>query len=347
MVVLGRDDVGLPWSRSESSQALLGGPVPEATPWDQIARGADSGSGVLAPLECLAAQGELIDQDDTPVRIWSLSDEHSQAQAHAEAQGVSRSTDRTGMDPTAWVVREGEQTLSGSDAGRSHAGENRKALLTTREAARDTPLVMSEALSSHAADETTLRRGHGLAHGRRTCSEREEVFPDACQVVIESLQQVLDHDEEARVKPRSTEERFASPQASRRPIMEALKPWLGQQSADRLVEPNSSRGTAIASLLGHWETVPRFGSVPGAPLAHNLVERALKRCRRQRKHARCFATEPRASIASMLTSLMATCLLRGCQGPGVSGGTAGAALSGLARPGGVAAVDLSGQPEPP
>jgi len=170
---------------------------------------------------------------------------------------------------------------------------------------------MSEALSSNEADDTMRMRCHCRAHGRRTCSEREDVFPDACQVVIESLKQVCDHDEEARVKQRSAAERCASHQASSRPIMEALKRWLGKQGDDRLVEPNSSLGKALASRLGHWETLTRFFSVPGAPRENNLVERALKLCIRQRKNSLCLATEHSASIASVLTSLIATCLHAG------------------------------------
>lgn len=52
---------------------------------------------VFAYLERLAAQGELIDQDDTPVRILSLIDENHAMQAQAEAMGLSRSQERTGM----------------------------------------------------------------------------------------------------------------------------------------------------------------------------------------------------------------------------------------------------------
>jgi len=290
---------------------MLGVPVPDATQWDQIERVADTGYGVFAHLECLAAQGELIYQDDTSVRILSLIDENHQAQAHAEAQGVSRSKDRTGMYTTALVVRYGEQTICWYYSGRSHAGENLKALLSKRKAAQEKPLVMSDALSSNAADETMLIRCHCLAHARRKFSELEDVFPDECQVVIESLKQVFDHDEEARVKQMSAEERCAYHQAFSRPIMEALKRWLGKQGDDRLVEPNSSLGKAIASLLGHWETLTRFLSVPGAPLDNNLVERALKLFIRQRKNSLFFATEHSASIASVLTSLIATCLHAG------------------------------------
>ena len=97
VVVVGRYDVGLPLSRLEGYQAMVGGPVPEATQWEQIERVADCAYGVLAHRECLAAQGELLSQDDTTVRILALIDENHQAQADAAAQGIARSKDRTGM----------------------------------------------------------------------------------------------------------------------------------------------------------------------------------------------------------------------------------------------------------
>jgi transposase len=77
------------------------------------------------------------------------------------------------------------------------------------------------------------------------------------------------------------------------------------------VEPNSSLGKAIAYLRGHWETLTRFLQVERAPLDTNIVERALKLIIRQRKNSLFYATEHSASIASMLTSLIATCLHAG------------------------------------
>jgi hypothetical protein len=67
----------------------------------------------------------------------------------------------------------------------------------------------------------------------------------------------------------------------------------------------------MASMQHHWETLTRFVSVGGAPLDNNLVEQALKQFIRQRNNALCYKTEYSASIASRLTSLMATCLHAG------------------------------------
>ena len=90
-----------------------------------------------------------------------------------------------------------------------------------------------------------------------------------------------------------------------------LKKWLDTQCDDRLVEPNSSLGKAIAHMLGHWDTLTRFLSVPGAPLDNNLAERALKLFIRQRKNSLFYKNEHSAYLASILTSLIATCLYAG------------------------------------
>ena len=93
--------------------------------------------------------------------------------------------------------------------------------------------------------------------------------------------------------------------------MDGLKRWLDQQLAQHPVEPNSALGKAIASMQAHWETLTRFLEMAGAPLDNNLVERALPLFLRQRKNSLFCATEHRASIASVLISLRATCIYAG------------------------------------
>jgi len=305
VLVLGRYYLGVPLYRLEGYQAMVGVPVADATQWDQIERVADCVYPVFEQLKTLAAQGEVIYQDDTHVRILSLIAENRQTRADDTAEG------RTGMYTTALVVQQGAQTICLYFAGRAHAGENLEALLTRREADRGTPIVMSDALAANTADEVALIRCHCLAHGRRKFTELEEVWPEECTVVIEALKQVFDHEEEARVQQMNATERLAYHQAYSGPIMGALKQWLDTQIDERLVEPNSSLGKAIAYLRGHWETLTRFLQVERAPLDTNIVERALKLIIRQRKNSLFYATEHSASIASMLTSLIATCLHAG------------------------------------
>jgi hypothetical protein len=215
------------------------------------------------------------------------------------------------MYTTGLIVQAGERRICLYYAGRQHAGENLAALLRQRETARAKPLVMSDALASNTAEEHTLIRCHCLAHGRRKFSELEEVFPAESAVVTHALKQVFEHEEAVRAQQLSAEERLAYHQTYSGPLMDALKAWLERQSAERTVEPNSSLGKAIAYLLGHWVTLTRFLTVPGAPLDNNTAERALKLCIRQRKNSLFYATAHSAYIASLLTSVIATCLHAG------------------------------------
>src|SRR6266702_47300 len=305
VLVLGRYYLGVPLYRLEGYQAMVGVPVPDATQWDQIEQVADCAYTVFEQLKHLAAQGEVIYQDDTHVRILSLMAENR----HAQAEGTP--AERTGMYTTALVAQQGAQTICLYFAGRAHAGENLAALLTQRAGDRGKPLVMSDALAANTADEAALIRCHCLAHGRRKFSELEEVFPEECAVVIEALKQVFDHEEEARVQQLNPTERLTYHQHYSGPIMEALKHWLAQQFEDRTVEPNSSLGKAFQYMQDHWEPLTRFLTIEGAPLDNNLVERVLKLFIRQRKNSLFYKTAYSAYIASVLTSVIATCIHAG------------------------------------
>jgi len=171
--------------------------------------------------------------------------------------------------------------------------------------------VMSDALSSNNAEETTLIRCHCLAHGRRKFTEVAEAFPSESAIVVNALKLVYEHDEEARSKQLNAAERLVYHQTYSEPVFTALKTWLEEQTRQRLVEPNSSLGKAIAYLVDHWETLTRVVTVPGVPLDNNVAERALKLAIRQRKNSLFYASEHSAYIASILTSVIATCVQAG------------------------------------
>ena len=224
---------------------MVGVPVSDATQGDQIERVADCAYPVFEQLKTLAAQGEVIYQDDTHVRILSLIAENRQAHADDTSEG------RTGMYTTALVVQQSAQTICLYFAGRAHAGENLEALLSHREAERK-PLVMSDALASNTADEGALIRCHCLAHGRRKFTELEEVS-DECAVVTEALRQVFEHEEEAA---RAADECRGAPGVS------STLQWPDYGPAQALAGP--------AVCGAHRGAQQQFGqsvSVPAHPLA--------------------------------------------------------------------------------
>jgi hypothetical protein len=70
-------------------------------------------------------------------------------------------------------------------------------------------------------------------------------------------------------------------------------------------------GKAFTYLLNRWQTLTQFLRVEGAPLDSNAVERALKLIIRQRKNSLFYASSHSAAVASILTSLIATCVQAG------------------------------------
>ena len=215
VLAIGRYYLGLPLYRLQGYQAMLGVPVPDATQWDQIEKVGDCSYVVFAYLETLAAEGELIYQDDTSVRILSLMAENLTLQAQAEAMGFVRvARSARACSPLPWWFG----WVTGLSVYITLAARMPEKIWrrcwTQREADHGKPLVMSDALSRNEVDETAVIRCHCLAHGRRQFSDLEEAFPGECQVVLEALKQVFDHEEEARDQQMSAEARLAVPSGS-------------------------------------------------------------------------------------------------------------------------------------
>jgi hypothetical protein len=301
VIALGRYYLGLPFYRIEQYQALVGVPVADATLWDLAEPVADSAWPVFESLWNLAAQGEVIFQDDTHVRILALLAENRRADAAGDT------LERRGMYTTGLVVPVEKRVICRYRSGRAHAGDNLTALLARREPGLETPIVMSDALAAHQRDDDdTLIRCHGLAHGRRQFTDLEEVFPAEAHHVVTVVNQGFEHEAETRRQAMPAAERLAYHQAHSGPLLDALHDWLEHQFQDRTVEPNSSVGKAFRYLQNRWQTLTQLLRVEGAPLDSNTVERALKLIIRQRKNSLFYASPHSACVASILTSLIAT-----------------------------------------
>jgi transposase len=298
VLALSRYSLGVPFYRLAGFQALVGVPIADATQWDQAERVADCAYPVFEQLKYLAAQSEVIYQDDTPTRILALIKENRTAVEAGQAKP------RTGMYSTGLVASAGEQTICLYFTGRAHAGENLDKVLALREPERGPPIVMSDALSANElAEETPIIRSHCLAHGWRKFTEIEDVFPAECQRVIDELNTVFAHEATTRQEELTAEGCLVYHQTHSGPIMAKLKSWLEGQLNERRVEPNSSLGKAFQYLLNHWHTLTQFLRVPGAPLDNNTVERALKLMIRQRRNSLFYASTHSAYVASVLTSV--------------------------------------------
>ena len=99
----------------------------------------------------------------------------------------------------------------------------------------------------------------------------------------------------------TSDQRLKLHQTESAPLMDEKKRWLGKQVDEKLCEPNSDLGVAVAYMLNHWEPLTLFLRVPGAPLDSTIVERALKKAILHRRNSLFYKTQ-RGVLASAICS---------------------------------------------
>jgi len=306
MIALLRYGSGFPWYRLAGLEQSLGIPLPMATQCEIVAETAAKIQPALEELIRQAAQGEVMHNDDTSMRVLSLNrDAVSDADIGPERTGVF----------TSGIVSCGEgRRMALFFTGRKHAGENLAGVLKQRAAKLPPPIQMCDALSRNvpklAAPLATLL-ANCLAHGRRNFVEVTPNFPEECRFVLETLGEVYGYDDQAREQGLSPEERLHFHQEHSGPVMEKLRVWLHAQFEEKNVEPNSGLGKAISYLLKHWEKLTLFLRKAGAPLDNNIVERALKKAILHRKNSLFYKTRNGARMGDLFMSLIHTAELCG------------------------------------
>lgn len=300
MIALLRYGNGFPWYRLEVFQASLGIPLPAATQCEILAEVAVMLEVVLQELIRQAAQGEVVHNDDTGMRVLILE------------RDAEISAKRTGVFTSGIVSIAPRHRIALFFTGCKHAGENLADVLKRRAAELPPPIQMCDALSRNvpklpAPLHTLLANCN--AHGRRNFVKVIANFPEECRFVLETLGEVYHYDDQARGL--SAEERLLFHQEHSGPVMEKLHGWLDAQLQEKKVEPNSGLGKAISYLLKHWKKLTLFLKEPGAPLDNNIVERALKRVIRHRKNSLFYKTRKGAAMGDLFMSLIHTCELNG------------------------------------
>jgi transposase len=291
---------GVPFYRLEKLEDQLGIPLPSATQWEIVEEVAEVIKPAREELIRQAAQGEVMHNDDTSMRVLKMEREPGD--------------DRTGVFTSGIVATGQGKKIALYFTGRQHAGENLTDVLKQRAQESSAPIQMCDALSRNvpklsAGVETLL--ANCIAHGRRQFVEVAENFPVECRYVLEMLGQVYGHDAEARERGLTPQQRLQFHQERSNPVMEQLHGWLEAQFAERKTEPNSGLGKAITYLLRHWRPLTLFLRVAGAPLDNNIAERALKRAVLHRKNALFYRTLNGAQVGDLFMSLIHTCQLCG------------------------------------
>jgi transposase len=300
MIALLKYGSGLPFYRMQRLQAGLGVPVPASTQWEIVEAAADKIYPAYEELVRQAAQGEVLHNDDTGMKVLALMKEN-QTNEDSEA--------RTGMFTSGIVSTQAGRKIALFFTGRKHAGENLADLLKERSAHLELPIQMCDALSRNTPKGAKTQLANCLAHSRRKFVEVATSFPDQCRHVLKTLGKVYKYDAVCKEQEMTPGQRLQFHQVHSGPLMEKLRKWLTAQLEEKKVEPKSGLGEAISYLLTHWDKLTLFLKVPGAPLDNNLCEQALKKAILHRKNALFYKTEHGAYIGDLFMSLIYTCEL--------------------------------------
>jgi transposase len=304
MIALLKYGSGIPFNRLESLQRSLGIPLPASTQWEIVEEIADRIKPIFNEMIRQAAQGQVLHNDDTTMKILAFCNRHNTTPV---GPGPPAAPQRTGVFTSGIVsVLDGHQ-IALFFTGHRHAGENLTTVLKQRASELGRPIQMCDALSRNMPEELKVIVGNCLAHGRRRFVEVAPNFPDECLHVLEVLKDVYKNDAQAKRQQMSDEQRLHWHQAQSGPKMAELENWLTEQIEQRKVEPNSSLGDAIAYMRKHWERLTLFLREPGAPLDNNVCERALKRAILHRKNAYFYKTQNGARVGDLFMSVIHTC----------------------------------------
>jgi transposase len=296
---------GFPFHRLEKLQGNLGIPLPAPTQWEIVEDAAHKCEPAFDALIDDAAQGEVLHNDDTPMKILDLL-----AQNHEPGQDGD-GPKRTGLYTTGIISKCGTRLIALFFTGRDHAGENLEQVLTRRAKQRDAPIQMCDALSRNLPGEFKTILGNCLAHGRRRFVDVVDNFPESCRYILETLGEVYANDAVARREQLSPGERLDFHQTQSAPLMQELHEWFERQFSQKNVEPNSGLGQAISYMLNHWKQLTLFLREPGAPLDNNICERALKKAILHRKNSLFYKTQNGARVGDIFMSLIHTAELCG------------------------------------
>jgi rubredoxin len=298
MIALLKYGSGMPFNRIEGLQGSLGVPLAASTQWEIVEQVADRIYPVYPELNYQAAQGDVVYNDDTTMKILELMKNNDEP-------------DRKGMFTTGILSTKDDRQIALFYTGRKHAGENMADLLAQRQVHLPLPVQMCDASSRNTSETFNVILANCLAHGRRNFVDVAVNFPDQCQHVLEILARVYKNDEIAKERKLTPGQRLSFHQQRSSGLMKDLKIWLDEQLNQKKVEPNSGLGQAIAYMLNHWKPLTAFLRVSKAPLDNNLCERALKKTILHRKNSLFYKTQHGARVGDLFMSLIHTCNLSG------------------------------------
>lgn len=292
-----------PYNRFADLQKSFGQPLPRTRIWTMAQEQAEALRPPLEVMKELAAQGDLVQNDDTSVIILKLIQENKMAEA------AGKPLERTGMFTTGIISQVQGHKIYLFFSSRKHAGENLADLLDLRETTHSPPTQVCDAsdMNTKLGDHIT-EVGGCHDHARRKFYEILSSFPKSCGYALSEWKKIYHADQIAKEKNLNPEDRMLLHQKQSQPALKRLKAWSLKTIKDKCVDPRGHLAKAMKYFINNYKELTLFLRKPGVPISNCSVEQALKMPIGVRKMAGFYKTEVGAEVSDIIFSFIATCL---------------------------------------
>ncbi len=308
MVACLRYEFGVPNYRLAKIQSLQGIPLPEGSQYQMSRQAFLSGYPVFNELIRVAADGDLLMNDDTKMKVQDVI---KQAKEDAAAGKKGRKSTRSSMI----ISKKGDKTISLVFTGQKLAGENLASVLKHRSDVLDIPKQMCDgSKDNNPGDDFKTVEANCLDHGRRKLFELEEAGNPYVSCILDEIDKVYENDAYVKENNLSDEERLKYHQETSKPSLEKVKEMMDDLQNEKKCEPNSPLGKALKYILTRWKKLTLFTEKEGIPLSNAETERAIKKTIVHRKNSLHYKSMQGALTGDVIMSLLLTCSNAGISG---------------------------------
>jgi len=314
---------GMPYYRLSQFQAVHSVPIAISTLWQQCeAVWSECALMIFAQLSEEAAENSTFYVDDSGAKILEVIKDNKQKLIE---QGSAVSINSAKENKSGDKIRACHTTVICSESNdnkkiilyytkNSYSGENIVPVLQAKHQKQESHYIkiMSDASNMNIPHVSVdilqkLIMANCLTHGMRRFVEIEKEYPVECGYFLKEIRAIYAVEREyknsdARIKLRRHKKHSSI-------HIKNIYSKIHYLFNKKLVEPNSSLGSAMKYWLNNKAGLTRFLKVKGIELDNNQSERALKRIILQRKNSLFFKTLNSAEIASGLQSIVSTCVI--------------------------------------
>lgn len=280
-----------PYYRQEQGFERLGIPISRSTMCGWMAALAKTYHRVYEALKAELLQSEIIETDDTPVKVQDRT---------------KKSNIRRGHE---WIFRgDGKHPVNVFHYTRGRGRDGPKDFIPGFN-----KFLLGDCFSGNRAlcAETGATHVACRAHDRRNYKKARPNNKKLCDEMLDMYDELFEVERTARDLGLSAEDTFKMRQEEAVPILERMKKWLNDQALTAL--PASSFGKAVGYSLNNQTELNNFLLHGELRIDNNLAEQEMKRFATGRKNWYFFGSDEAGIVASTMLTLFSTCLRNGVE----------------------------------